>query len=429
MGIGEKILSKLGYHKGIPITWMSWKGDCNSPGFTISLDKMPGLREAYCKCSPVSTIINRLASSMANGKWWIVDQKNNDVSKKHESVSDLINKPNPLQTRTELITQIDIYRNLYGITYVYAVVPEGYNSVSDAISLWPVNPERVEPIFKKDIIYFAQNIEDIIEKYVITIGGRTINVNPKHILTIRDSFGDVCSFDKFSNISRISGLHYEVRNIIQAQEAIYALNKDRGAQGIITNKTKDVSGNIPLSQEEKKQLQDEYQKIYGLSEKQAKILISDSDLGWQQMSFNVKDLMLFEGIKQNIESIADALNYPFELLANQKGTTYANRDQAIKYLYQDNTIPASCIYNEKFTEFFELGDDKIEIDFSHIEYLKEAEKEKAEALLKMNQALQIPYKLNVISKEEYRVMLDLDEKPQGKTFYTEDNGNENTGQS
>lgn len=427
MNIGAKILSRFGYYKGVQ--FMTWKGDACSSGFHIKLDDMCGLRDAYCKCSPVSTIINRLASSMANGKWWIVDDKNNDVSKKHESVSSLINNPNPLQTRTELIKQIDIYHNLYGITYLYAVVPEGYNSPVDAISLWPINPERIKPVFKKDIIYFAKNIEDIIEKYVITIGGMQIDVNPKHILTVRDSYGDICSFDKFDSTSRIGGLQYEIRNIIQAQEAIYSLNKDRGAQGIITNKTKDASGNIPLSPEEKKQIQEEYQKRYGLSESQAKILITDSDLGWQQMSFNVKDLMLFEGIKQNIESISDALNYPFELLANQKGTTYANRSEAIKYLYQDNTMPRAGIYEEKFNAFFELDNDKIEIDFSHIEYLKEAEKERAEALFKLNQALQIPYKLNVISKEEYRTMLDLDEKPNGNTFYTEGDGKENTSES
>jgi hypothetical protein len=146
------------------------------------------------------------------------------------------------------------------------------------------------------------------------------------------------------------------------------------------------------------------------------------------MTFSVRELMLFEGIKQNIESISDAFNYPFELLANEKGTTYANRIEAIKYLYQDNVIPSANIYAEKFTEFFNLENVKIEIDFSGIEYLKEAEKEKAEALFKMNQALQIPYKLGVITQEEYREYLDLDEKPKGNIYYDDGNTNENAGQ-
>jgi hypothetical protein len=141
------------------------------------------------------------------------------------------------------------------------------------------------------------------------------------------------------------------------------------------------------------------------------------------MVFNVRDLMLFEGIKQNIESIADAFNYPFELLANQKGPTFANRGEATKYLYQDNVIPAARVYAEKFTEFFGLQDAVIDIDFSHVEYLKQAEKEKAEALLRTSQALQISYRLGTITREEYRKWHDWDEQPEGNIYYQ--NGNEN----
>lgn len=429
MGFGEKILSRFGYHKNPDIKFMSWKGDANSPAFSINLNTMPGIRTAYNTCSPVSSIVNRLASSMSVGQWWIVDNKNNDVSKQHATLWTLLQNPNPLQTRTELIKQVDLYRNLYGITHLYAVVPAGYNSAADATSLWAINPERITPVYKKDIIYFAQDAESIIEKYVITIGNSTIDVNPKHILTIDNSSLDVCTDDRQKNKSPLASLEYEIKNIIQAYQAIYSLNKDRGAQGILTNKTRDVSGSIPLSPDEKQQIQDEYQKLYGLRTDQAKVIISDSDLQFQQMTFNVKELMLFEGIKQNIESIADRLNYPFELLANEKGTTFANRAEAIKYLYQDNIIPAANLYQEKLTKFFELENAKIEIDFSHIEYLKQAEKERAEALLKLNHAWQIPYKLNVITREEYRRALDLDESPQGKTYYSPQNGKETTNES
>lgn len=428
MDFGNKILSFFRYNKGKPLSiqLFSYSGDCDTPAFHISFDKLPGIRTAYCKCSPVSTMVNRLSSSMANGKWWITDKNNNDVSGKYPDLTRLLKKPNPLQTRTELIKQADTYRSLYGVTFIWAVIPGGFNSTLDAAALWAINPERIEPVYKKGkIFYYSQNIEDIIEKYVITVGSETITVSPKEILCIKDTSLDSLS-ENAECPSRLKGLEYEVRNIIQAQEAIYALNKDRGAQGIITNKSKDSSGNFPLSPEEKKQLQDEYKKQYGLSYKQAKIIISDADLSWLQMSFNVKDLMLFEGIKQNIESISDAFNYPFELLANQKGTTYANRSEAIKYLYQDNVIPAANIYAEKFTEFFGLEDAIVEIDFSHVEYLREAEKEKAEALLKMNQALQIPYKLKVITREEYRAALDLDEKPKGNTYYVEETGKNTT---
>jgi len=62
---------------------------------------------------------------------------------------------------------------------------------------------------------------------------------------------------------------YEIKNIIQAQEAIYSLNKDRGAQGILINKNRDESGNVPLMKSQKDELQKQF-NAYGLSEKQKK---------------------------------------------------------------------------------------------------------------------------------------------------------------
>jgi HK97 family phage portal protein len=422
MGLADKILSQFGYHRGL--SFMAFTGNSAAPPYTIRFTGLQGIRDAYAKCSPVATVANRLASSMANGRWWIVDKNSNDVSRQNSGISELIKNPNPFQTTVEFVKQIDLYRNLYGVSYVYAVVPEGFKSAGDAVCLWPVNPERVETAYTKTKnIYAFGKKEDIIEKYVITEGVDRISVRPEHILCIRDVSLDTVPFDRRKHVSRLSGLAYEVNNICQAQEAVYALNRDRGAQGIITNRTRDSVGSKPLSDDEKAQIQEEYHKKYGLSERQAKIIISDADLGWQQMSFNVKDLMLFEGIRSNIERIADAFNYPFELLSNQKGTTFANRAEAIKYLYQDNIIPTAVFYAEKFTDFFGLTNARIDIDFSHVEYLKEAEKEKAEALLRMNQALQIPYRMNVITREEYRKLLDLDEQPEGKTYYS--NGNEN----
>ena len=408
---------------GKKITFMSFPFEGNR--IELKFDNCSDIRKAYTKCSPVSTIVNRLASSMANGKIWILDGNNNDVSKKYKNIYDLLKNPNPFQTSTEFIKQIDIYRNMYGVTYIYAVLPVGYRNIENAFSLWPVNPERIEIEYKKDkSLYIGRNINDVIEKYVISIENKKIDVLPEHILCIRDSSLDMTSISD-KQFTRISGLEHEINNIILAQEAIYSLNKDRGAMGVITNKTRDGSGNIPLTPEQKKQIDERFQNVYGLTEKQLKVLVTDADVDWLPLTFNVRDLMLLEGMKQNIESISDAFNYPFELLANQKGVTFANKAEAIKYLYQDNIIPAANIYGEKLTAFFGIENAVIEFDFSHVSYLKQDEQKRAEALLKLTTAWKIPYELQVITREEYRKFLDLDEKPTGKIYY---NGNETTGQ-
>ena len=42
----------------------------------------------------------------------------------------------------------------------------------------------------------------------------------------------------------------------------------------------------------------------------------------------------------------------------------------------------------------------------------------------MNQALQIPYRLKIITREEWRETIDLDEQPEGETYY--EDGKENS---
>ena len=133
--------------------------------------------------------------------------------------------------------------------------------------------------------------------------------------------------------------------------------------------------------------------------------------------------MLFEGIKQNIEGISDAFNSPFELLANSKGTTYANKEEAKTSLYQDGVIPIAEIYAQAFTTFFGLKDGhKFTIDFSHIECMQEAKKEQAEAKRALNMANQIAFTNGIISLQEWRKDLELDEKIEGETMYENKTG-------
>ena len=179
--------------------------------------------------------------------------------------------------------------------------------------------------------------------------------------------------------------------------------------GILTNETKDSVGNLPVTPEEKERLQKEYNSSYGLRAKQRKIIITDAALKWQQMSFNVEQLKLFEGMDFNIQRISDALDYPYELLSSGKGATYANKLEAKKLLYQDTIIPISKLYAEKFTEFFGLDRASFFVDFSDVDCLRESEAEKADMLYKQNQAMKIAFDAKVISAAEWRLAIGMDE--------------------
>ena len=75
MNFIDNIASVFGYSKKISgIQTMIFTGNKKTPGFKIDLTSFYGLKDAYEKCSPISTIIGKLAMAMSNGKWWIVDE-------------------------------------------------------------------------------------------------------------------------------------------------------------------------------------------------------------------------------------------------------------------------------------------------------------------------------------------------------------------
>lgn len=401
--------------------FFSYSGDNCIPGFCVDLSCSSGLEKAYRECAPLSTVINRNAMAMANAKWWLTDTEDNEPQG-FENLKKLLKRPNPLQSWTELILQLDTYRQIYGEVFLWAPTGEG-NSIQDAMALWAIKPEYITIKLSKKL-YFQNDINDIVLNYYLKVGDSRTEFDGSRLLHIKDTFQNLCfSPTNIRGESRISGLEHPIKNIIQAYEAIYSLNKDRGAQGILSNDRKDVLGAMALTEKEKKDIQSQYLTKYGLNNNQRKVIITDASLRWQSMSYNVRDLMLFEGIKSNVEQISDSFLYPFNLLANQKGTTYDNNNESKKTLYQDNIIPISKIYSEKLTSFFGLDDTKVKLyaDFSEIECLQEGEKEKAEALNIKISALSKAYQDKAITLEEYRAGIDYDEKANGGTYYNEEN--------
>lgn len=429
----NNVMSMIDVISRIRADFFTWRGNGCSPGFTIDLNNSSGLKQAYTKCPPLANIINRNAKAFANAKWWVTDEMDNDVKKRYPELTALMKSPNPLQSWTELLMQLDSYRQLYGEAFLWAVTPSGFEMDNkDAESLWAINPTFID-IKTSGLMFRQSELKQIVTGYFLSVGKEVSELPHNNILHIRDTYQNL-NFNgtNVRGSSRIEGLHYPIRNIIQAYEAIYSLNKDRGAQGMLSNQQKDDAGTIPLTPEQKQELEDAFNK-YGLSENQKKVIISSIPTTWQQMSFNVKDLMLFEGIADNIATIADALEYPFELLANGigngKGSNLSNghNNEAKKRHYQDNIIPLANMYAEKLTEFFSLDEaHNLIADYSDVECLKEAEKEAALTKKLRAEAVKIEYQAGLISLEEARLELGKDEKVYGKTMY--DGNKETTGQ-
>lgn len=402
-----------------PDNFFFYSGDVCTPAILIGCGSVKGEMEAYERCSTLKTVVNRNAAALSNGKFWLVDRKDNDASGKYPDVARLLEKPNPVQSFSEFIAQLDVYRQLFGHCYVYAAVPVGYGNEA-ASALWVLRPDHVQLDYTGNL-YNQNSIEGIVAKAFICTDQKRTEVDPSRILHLRDTNQNLgfCPSD-LKGASRLAGLENVVRNIIQAEEAIYALNKDRGAMGMLSRDDNDPMGSVPVTEDEKESLQRQFNGMYGLKASQWKVILTNAKMKWTTMTFNVKDLMLFEGIENNICQIADAFDYPVELLGMSTGATYQNKLEAKKMMYQDSVIPTAKMYAQKLTGFLGLTRAKIVEDYSGIECLKTSETEEATRLLRQNQAMKIAYEAGVVSLAEWRLAMGMDEE-----IYKPENGQGN----
>lgn len=378
--------------------------------------------KAYFECPSLSAIINRKAQAYTNGKTWILNTSGKGKGQEATGaiaikLKNLMAQPNNLQTWKQFEAQKYIYTQLFGFCVALIQKPVGFPNV-DATALWCI-PSHIITINEKPGIFYKGNAAGI-ESIAITYGGETATLPLDSIFIFRDIMPSFCTV--FFPDSRVKTLVAPINNIIGAYESRGMLINSRGALGMITNQTRDSFSAIPLKPGEKTDLLKEFQKLYGLREKQSHVIITSADLKWQSMVMPTKDLMLFEEIEDDNNRICDAYMFPPELLARMnKGTTFSNMQTATRNLYQDAIIPEAGSDYEQWNKLFETEKYNLIIDrdYSHLAALQPDAKAEAEARLRRNQALQIEFRNDVITLNQWRIFNGDDPQQGGDVYYSD----------
>lgn len=378
-----------------------------------------GQKAAYDYCPPLNAIINRKAEAFLNGKWWLLDKDGKEVTNaKAKAIKDLLDNPNPLQTWEQFMAQAYVYGQIYEEVFVFGLTPIGFTGPENIKAMWII-PNWLMEVKLTGKHFMQTDINEIIEGYYITgSNGVRTKIDMVNILHIRGNNQNV--EEPIRGQSRIKALQDPISNIVAAYEARNVLITRRGAIGILSNTSKDVVGAMPVSKDDKADLQRDFQ-MYGLNKEQSQVIITSASLTWQSMTFPTKDLMLFEEIEDDVRQICDNYTYPMHLLGFKAGTTFSNMAEAKKSLYQDAIIPESNRFAKAITSF--LNTEKygftISVSYDHLEVFQKNEKEKADAMRIKVLAFDTAFKSKVVTREEYRLIaLDLDpSKFNGNTFY------------
>lgn len=373
---------------------------------------------AYKYCSPLASVIDRLATGDINGVFDVLKKKTKDYSNsaKARKIYDLFERPNPLQNYFEFRAEQITLKKIYGYCPVFFMGVLG-KDFTTAKFQWNLDPLCCEPVRNENFDIYDDKNNNPIKSWKVTILGKEYNIPAEKVMVLKDSF--VNGKNEFGlPISKIEGLDWSVSNICAAMEADNVLLRKKGPLGFISHQptSDNIAGYIPMTADEKKEIQDDLAN-YGLTWSQFQYVISRQGVKWNPMSFNVKDLDTKGTIKEAIDMICDRFSYAAELMSG-KNATYENRTSAERYVYNSVIIPNNRLDMHTYSMQFGLTDEKCVSDFSDYPALQDSKVSQGEGMKFLTEGLDLQFKNNLITLNQYRVALDWDTVDGDEIYYS-----------
>ena len=342
-------------------------------------------------------VIDRKADMFKNAEITIQD-KNGKIIDKHP-VLDLIRNPNPMQSQEDFMFMYSVYEDIYAQNFIYKLSAFS-NQLAKILWILPPDAMKIQPTGK---IWEQNSMDGIISYYEMFLGdndAQPVIYKPNEIIHISQG---VSSF-YITGESKIKSLKYQISNIQGALKTRNCIIQDRGALQMVSPDTgKGGNDPLPLGSEERKKIENQYRKSYGLDDDQMKTIFATQPMKVQQMGYPTKDLLLFEEVEEDFQAICGAYGMARDIFPSTKGATYENMDAALKQTYQNTIQPAADTLMRKLSREFGLDQQglKLVADYSYLPIMKEDQLREDQAKFQKAQALALGIANGIISPKQF----------------------------
>ena len=311
----------------------------------------------YIEIPELRTVVNRKAKMISSGIP-VLYNDNGDIIDKHW-VLDLIKNPNPTQCWDEVIYSMAVNDALYSTSFLYA--PK--RSFGIVNLMLPLASHKMQ-INTSGRTLKQMDAGGMIDSYVYNYSDESPQkLAFEEVIMLQTTDG----MNMLNPVSIIDSLKFPLSNIRAQYNKRNVLLENMGAIGILSAKKSDIGGALPVTPEEKKQIQRDW---YNRSKDE--VLITENELDWIPMSYPTKDLMLFEELTADKLAVIDAFGLNYYVFSNEKGSTFSNVRDGIRMAYTDTIIPETDKIYDNLTE--QLGLDKeglrLKAHFDHIPVLQ-----------------------------------------------------------
>ena len=332
--------------------------------------------ELFTTTGQLNKVVMRHASMFANGRFI---HKKKDGTKEGKIIEDsrlveLLENPNPLQSGEEWLMESAINYWVYGNNVILPVKGTYLSEYPSVINNLPWKQIKIETTGKR---WNETKADGVIKEYRVCYSDGVDDVyKPSELLHFRRSGGKSAIIGE----SMLNACHMEISNVRASMGYRNVNLVEKGALGVMYNKSSDTSGRLALSQEDRLALEKQTQnETHGQFHGQSKVKVVDGDLGFLHTSLGIKENMLFEEIDADVKVFIDTVQLNDNIFSKEKSKIQANLLEGLKMAYQDGVFPFAGRFCSLLKKGLGLPDNEwIELDYSHLPCFQEDQKEKSE---------------------------------------------------
>lgn len=324
----------------------------------------------------------------------------------NQYVNNLMLQANYYANFKELMVEYIVMRLITGNAYIYADTDVSFvNALYKYCDSFFVLPSQ--DVFAE--IDFAKPFTEEKVKYYSCMYFNQVRQIPRElVLHIKDS--QDYDEETFKGFPRLWSQKYTLANLVAVYEARNVIYTKRGALGAIISGKSDQDGTQPLTPKEIEDLQDKFQRNYGLRSDKNQLVISEAPINYVQFGKSISELQPFEETLQDAIQIAGIFGVNKELIPRKDNSTFSNQRAAEIDCYSNVVMPLVNEFLEKFSHWSGLYDDGLYLsaDFSQVDILVANRKEREEKNRIISEKCKMEFNMGIITLNDWRTQLDLD---------------------
>lgn len=324
----------------------------------------------------------------------------------NEYVNKIMLQANYYESFKELMVEYIVMRLITGNAYIYAdtepIFSKALYKYCDRYFVLPSQDVFAELDFAKTFT------EDKVKYYNCTYLNQVRRIPKELVLHIKDS--QDYDEETFKGFSRLLSQKYTLANLVAVYEARNVIYTKRGALGAIISGKSDQDGTQPLTPKEIEELQDKFQRSYGLRSDKNQLVISEAPISYVQFGKSISELQPFEETLQDAIQIAGIFGVNKELIPRKDNSTFSNQRAAEIDCYSNVVMPIVNEFLDKFSHWSGLYNDGLYLsaDFSQVDILVANRKEREEKNRIISEKCKMEFNMGIITLNDWRTQLDMD---------------------